>query len=113
MIQSKVTEKFMKFFATVRNQANVSTRELGELMGKSPMYISYIESGKTKTINFDTAVKMLVYINSKKQFISGRIDGNTDTTVLIMNMLIDTFGIEPEELIKQREKWEESEEQRN
>lgn len=99
---SKVTDKFIRFLNTVRKQAKLTTRDLGQILGKSAMYVSYLENGKIKTIDFDTAYTMLETINNKHQFVSGTVDGDSSPKILISDMLINTFGIEPEEVIRKR-----------
>lgn len=99
---SKVSDKFIRFLNMVRKQAKLSTRELGQVLGKSAMYVSYLENGKIKTIDFDTAYTMLEAIYNKNPFVSGVVDGDSSPEALITDMLINTFGIEPEDLIRRR-----------
>lgn len=80
----------MRFLKMVRKQAKINTRELAEVVGKSNAYISILETGKIKTIEFNTAYKLLEYINSKKPFVS-------DDGLAIYELLTDHFDIYPQD----------------
>ena len=106
ILKNEVTESFRRFLKKVRLEAEVTTRELANVIGKSPMYISQLENGKVKTIKFDTAMAILEYIYRKKPFISGSMNGDDSPNGLIFNMLVNTFMIKPEQ-------WYEDEIERN
>jgi transcriptional regulator with XRE-family HTH domain len=95
-----VSDTFTRFLKMVRNQAKISTRELAEVANKSTAYVSILENGKIKTIDFTTAYKMLEYINEKKPFITGSINGDSSSGTLVLDMLINRFNIMPEEFIE-------------
>jgi transcriptional regulator with XRE-family HTH domain len=95
-----VSDTFIRFLKMVRTQAKISTRELAEVANKSNAYVSILENGKIKTIDYTTAYKMLVYLNEKKPFITGSINGDTSSGALIHDMLIRRFDILPEEDIQ-------------
>lgn len=85
---NKVSEIFIQFLKKVRTQAKVNTRELALVAGKSNAYVSILESGKIKTIDFETAYAMLEYINKKKTFL---LEAD------IFELLTDHFHIYPQD----------------
>ena len=97
---NQVSDTFIRFLKTVRNQAKITTRELAGVVNKSNAYVSILESGKIKTIDFETAFKMLDYVNQKKPFIMGNINGDSSSSALIFDMLISRFNILPQDYIE-------------
>lgn len=82
-----VTRKFTEYLKYLLDIRGVSTRELSRSLGKSPSYVSHILSGKIKSIEHETAEKMLKIIYEKSKTQSGDIVNNSFFKSLVTELL--------------------------
>jgi hypothetical protein len=97
MIKQAVSKKFINYIQFCLDKENISTRELSEKLEKSSAYISQVLTQKIRTITYENAFSIL------KEFMPGNDS-------VIESMLIEQFGIEPDEIIESRLKIDEENE---
>lgn len=92
-VKQNIPASFIQYVKYYMGKSGISTRELSGKVDKSTNYISSILLGKIQTIEFGTALRIIETINPQ---------------VEPVELLVENFNIEPEELIQQR--WKEMEE---
>ena len=101
-MENQVSQKFVEYLKRVRKQGKVTVRELADAIGRSSSYISHLENGRIKSIDFDTAFDMLYYINEKSHKVIGKeIPRNLGNG--LYSLLYDTFGIYPNDYWEKEE----------
>ncbi|TEB09869.1 hypothetical protein [Pelotomaculum propionicicum] len=92
-MKQNIPDSFVSYIKFYMGKTGISTRELSKRVNKSANYISSILLGKIQTIEFKTALAIVETLNPQ---------------INAVELLIDNFNIEPEELIQKR--WKEMEE---
>jgi len=92
-LKQNIPDSFVSYIKFYMGKTGISTRELSKRVNKSANYISSILLGKIQTIEFKTALAIVETLNPQ---------------INAVELLIDNFNIEPEELIQKR--WKEMEE---
>jgi len=87
MMKQRVPANFINYVKFYLERSDISSRKLGKEIGMSSNYVSSLLLGKIKTISYDTAYKLI------KALTPG---------VDVERLLIEDFGIEPDELIEKR-----------
>ncbi|GEM_PF-1774687 len=97
---------FITHLRRTRRKANLTTKELSLRIGKSQSYISHLEKGRIKSIDFDLAKKILLELNRKKlSEMSDPKDLNNYKQTL-EEKLKNVFTIFPKEEVLAKEKME-------
>lgn len=86
-LKQNIPDSFVSYIKYYIGKTGISTRELSKRVNKSTNYISSILLGKIQTIEFNTALKIVETLNPQ---------------INAVELLIENFGIEPEEFIMKR-----------
>lgn len=86
-MKQNIPDSFVSYLKYYMEKNSFSTRKLSKHINKSTNYISSILLGKIKTIEFKTALKIVEVLNPQ---------------INAVELLIDNFGIEPDEVILKR-----------
>jgi transcriptional regulator with XRE-family HTH domain len=66
--------KFTKGLRLIREKADMGSKELSRLIGKGDAYISQIENGRIKNVDYETAFQILKAVNFKEDQIEDTLD---------------------------------------